>query len=138
MKMKILSLRRLGKTYDEIVELLGCSKSTVAYHCSKKVRKSSHKARLRNRKKALIELKLSFGGKCSLCGYNKCLTSLSFHHKNEKSKIDGVSNILFKGNGKKAAFEEAKKCILVCANCHGEIEEKKRKTYEGHEMGMQR
>lgn len=129
MKKKILFLRSFGKSYDEIVKLIGCSKSTVAYHCSKKVRQTSHNARLRNRKKALIELKTSFGGKCLLCGYNKCLTSLSFHHTNETPKVDGISNILFRGNGKKAAFEEAKKCILICANCHGEIEEKKRGTY---------
>jgi 5-methylcytosine-specific restriction endonuclease McrA len=33
MKDKILKLRFEGKTYNEIVNLVGCSKSTVAYHC---------------------------------------------------------------------------------------------------------
>ena len=33
MKEKILELRKEGKTYNQIVEILGCSKSTVSYHC---------------------------------------------------------------------------------------------------------
>lgn len=33
MKWKILELRAQGKTYKEICEELGCSKSTVAYYC---------------------------------------------------------------------------------------------------------
>ena len=35
MKEKIIKLREDGKTYNEIVEILGCSKSTISYHCSK-------------------------------------------------------------------------------------------------------
>jgi DNA-binding CsgD family transcriptional regulator len=33
MKNEILKLRREGFTYDEIVKKLGCSKSTISYHC---------------------------------------------------------------------------------------------------------
>lgn len=33
MKESILELREQGKTYKEIVTILGCSKSTVSYHC---------------------------------------------------------------------------------------------------------
>ena len=35
MKEKILKLRSEGKTYNEIEKMLGCSKSTISYHCSK-------------------------------------------------------------------------------------------------------
>ena len=35
MKEKILQLRKNRFTYNEIVEKLGCSKSTVSYHCKK-------------------------------------------------------------------------------------------------------
>jgi len=42
MREKILELRNQGQTYDQISTALGCSKSTVSYHCSlngkKKVR----------------------------------------------------------------------------------------------------
>ena len=33
MKEKILELRKEGKSYNQIVEILGCSKSTVSYYC---------------------------------------------------------------------------------------------------------
>jgi len=32
-KSKILSLRKEGKTYSEIMKKLDCSKSTISYHC---------------------------------------------------------------------------------------------------------
>lgn len=35
MKSKIIKLRLEGKSYNEISEILGCSKSTISYHCSK-------------------------------------------------------------------------------------------------------
>jgi DNA-binding CsgD family transcriptional regulator len=35
MKDEILKLRKKGYTYNQIVEKLNCSKSTVSYHCSK-------------------------------------------------------------------------------------------------------
>jgi 5-methylcytosine-specific restriction endonuclease McrA len=33
MKEEILKLRKEGKSYNEIKEILGCSKGTIAYHC---------------------------------------------------------------------------------------------------------
>lgn len=41
MKTKILELRQAGKSYNEICEILGCSKSTVSYHCGKGQKQSS-------------------------------------------------------------------------------------------------
>ena len=35
MKEKILELRNLGFSYNEIAEKLNCSKGTISYHCSK-------------------------------------------------------------------------------------------------------
>jgi len=35
MREKILELRKQGKSYKQICEVLGCAKSTVAYHCGK-------------------------------------------------------------------------------------------------------
>lgn len=36
MKEQILKLRAEGKTYNEIVNILGCSKGTISYHCGNK------------------------------------------------------------------------------------------------------
>lgn len=61
----------------------------------------------------------SLGGKCCICGYNKCLSALQFHHKNPEEKdftISQNAHIAFE-----KALQEVKKCILVCANCHREI-----------------
>lgn len=122
-------MRADGKTYDEISEVLGCSKSTIAYHCSESVRQKSHSKRRQNKRRLAKKLKMEFGGKCSLCGYNRCFTSLHFHHKNPSEKTKCVMNVITE-NGYQAACKEAQKCILVCSNCHGEIEEKKRGTYD--------
>jgi predicted transcriptional regulator len=35
MKDKIIDLRKSGFSYNKIVEILGCSKSTISYHCNK-------------------------------------------------------------------------------------------------------
>lgn len=43
MKEKILELRKEGKTYNQIVEILGCSKSTVSYHCGLGQKEKSRK-----------------------------------------------------------------------------------------------
>lgn len=61
------------------------------------------------------------GGKCCICGYNKCNSALEFHHKNPKEKSFSISSNTNVGFDK--AVKESQKCILVCANCHREINE---------------
>ena len=73
--------------------------------------------RLKNRKKELVKL---LGGKCSICGYNKCINALDFHHKNKDNKEGNLAHII-KDSSKENSLKEIKKCILVCANCHREI-----------------
>jgi hypothetical protein len=60
------------------------------------------------------------GGRCALCGYNRCVRSLHFHHVDPATKEFGVN--LGHGRSLAAYRAEAAKCVLVCANCHGEIE----------------
>ena len=46
-------------------------------------------------KEKLVEYK---GGKCEICGYDKCITALEFHHLNPEEKefsISTNSNISF-------------------------------------------
>ncbi len=61
------------------------------------------------------------GAKCSLCGYDKCKSSLHFHHIDPSKKDFGISGNW--GLSWKKMKIELDKCILVCANCHGEIHE---------------
>jgi len=60
------------------------------------------------------------GDRCAVCGYDRCMTSLQFHHVDRALK--SFSMTMARGKSEAAYREEAKKCVLVCANCHGEIE----------------
>ncbi len=68
-------------------------------------------------KKKLVDLK---GGVCQICGYSKCLVALDFHHIEESAKEFELSQRDLTRAWEKI-IEEAKKCLLVCANCHREI-----------------
>lgn len=60
------------------------------------------------------------GGKCQLCGYDKCIHALEMHHINPEEKSFSIGQNTNLATEK--VFNEAKKCVLVCANCHREIE----------------
>lgn len=68
--------------------------------------------RLEVRRKHLRQLREEGGGKCVDCGYAEKIDILQFHH--EGKKIDNVTNI----QNYKKREAEAKKCILLCPNCH--------------------
>lgn len=72
--------------------------------------------RLQDNKAKAIEYK---GGKCVICGYNKCQGSLEFHHIDMEQKDYTISN--HKGMSFDNIKLELDKCALVCRNCHGEI-----------------
>ena len=72
------------------------------------------------RQKRKTDLIYIMGGKCQICGYNKCEAALEFHHCNSNEKDFNLSN----GNCRSLEkdLREARKCILLCANCHREVE----------------
>jgi MerR HTH family regulatory protein len=61
------------------------------------------------------------GGACVLCGYDRCPAALGFHHLDPSTKS---FNLSLRGVTKSIdrIREEAAKCILLCANCHAEVE----------------
>ena len=67
------------------------------------------------RKETLINLK---GGQCKMCGYTRALT---FHHLNPEEKCFELALCDLWSHSWEKILEEAKKCILLCANCHCEI-----------------
>jgi hypothetical protein len=67
-------------------------------------------------KKKCMEYK---GNKCVICGYDRCMNAMQFHHLDPSEKEFTV------GKRHSMVFEkvirELDKCILVCSNCHNEI-----------------
>lgn len=73
------------------------------------------------RRKALKRLAIEYkGGKCEICGYNKCSDALDFHHKDPTTKDFSLSHAGLTRSLAKTLME-VDKCMLVCANCHREI-----------------
>lgn len=73
----------------------------------------------RRRKIKLLSIEYK-GGRCQICGYDKCPAALDLHH------IYGKKDFGIGDKGYTRSWEVVKKeldkCILVCANCHREIE----------------
>jgi transposase-like protein len=75
----------------------------------------------KRRRKVKGDLVAEAGGCCSECGYDHSQAALQFHHLDPSSKAfaiagRGVSRSITK------ARAEAGKCVLLCANCHAEVE----------------
>jgi transposase len=72
----------------------------------------------RRAKRRLVE---EAGGRCQLCGYDRCMAALEFHHLDPSQKSFALSL-----RGVTRSFEqlrrEVAKCALLCADCHAEVE----------------
>jgi len=66
------------------------------------------------------ELVDSRGGGCEVCGYNKCLNALEFHHLNPEEKEFGLTKRELANHRRSLVNKEFDKCIVLCANCHRE------------------
>jgi hypothetical protein len=77
------------------------------------------------RRKKIRQLSIEYmGNQCTICGYNKCIQALEFHHLDSNKKDFGISDKGYTRSWKKVK-EELDKCILLCANCHREVHEGK-------------
>jgi transposase len=93
-------------------------RSPSGYRCLR-CRSEAVVRRRRYVKRLLVE---EAGGACQICAYDRCIRALHFHHLDPAEKqfalsLRGVTRSLAR------ARREAKKCILLCSNCHAEIEE---------------
>ena len=170
LKEEVLNLRREGKTYNQIHDLLGVAKSSISDICRKEglgtnvtikeltpelieeaqklydeigsihkvakklgisykrlskfivlksgSTKTNSESVIEWRKRTKLKLIEYKGGKCQVCGYDRCASALEFHHINPEEKDFTIS-------GCSRSFENLKqevdKCVLVCSNCHKEI-----------------
>lgn len=74
--------------------------------------------RRKSLKRRLVE---EAGGRCILCGFDEHPAALQFHHVDPTTKSfeiagGGLTRSLAR------ARAEAEKCVLLCANCHAQVE----------------
>lgn len=88
------------------------------YYRCKRCRVEATSRRRQAVKRVLVD---EAGGKCVLCGYSHCSRALEFHHLDPKTKEFSLAH-----NGRTRSIAklraEASKCVLLCANCHAEVE----------------
>lgn len=83
--------------------------------------------RRHKRKQRLIDL---FGGCCNLCGFKKSQRALQFHHLDPTDKKFELNITYIANYTWSRVLEEAKKCQLLCSNCHAELHEMEREYNE--------
>jgi len=91
-----------------------CSKKCSQKHYSK----INQKLRGYRKKLKLVQL---MGGKCKVCGYNKNLSALVFHHKQPQNKDFNLDSGTIANRAWDLILLESKKCVLLCHNCHSEM-----------------
>ncbi len=87
------------------------------FRCSK----CSSEAVSNSRRRLKLRLVERAGGCCELCAYDRCVWALQFHHVVPELKKFNLSREGVTRSFEEAA-EEADKCVLLCANCHAELE----------------
>lgn len=109
-KTATFDCRRHGRT-EFVLEGRG-------YYRCKQCRSAAVARRRKTVKKMLVT---EAGGACLLCGYARCLNALQFHHVEPGSKNFHLAH---RGHSRSIARsrEEMRKCVLLCANCHAEVE----------------
>jgi len=75
----------------------------------------------RRRRKVKAILVREAGGACAICGYDRHPVALQFHHLDPSMKEFHLGD---RGMTRSLARTrlEASKCVLLCANCHAEVE----------------
>lgn len=80
----------------------------------KRIRINDKLRRIRYKKRAVLYL----GGKCSICGYDKCIAALECHHLDPTQKDTSIKDII--SGSWSRIVKELDKCCLLCSNCHRE------------------
>lgn len=73
------------------------------------------------RRRTKLRLIAEAGGRCQLCGYDRYGGALHFHHIDPRRKEFGLAARGFTQSIAKQRAEAAK-CVLLCSNCHAEVE----------------
>lgn len=112
---EIGNIKKVAKIYRISYERL---RKFIVFKNKNTIKVNRKRDTLSYRKQVKNQMVYYKGGKCEICGYNKCIEALEFHHLNPNEKDFNIS-------GGTKSFKKLKpeidKCILVCSNCHREI-----------------
>lgn len=101
--------------------------------CTKAAGREQIKRRYHKTKNGIKQKRFKFrnylsqlvGGSCQLCGFDKFVTALEYHHvvKKDFDVSDQVLSVITTTGETRFAHakklsEEISKCVLICANCH--------------------
>ena len=71
---------------------------------------------------------------CALCGYNRCMSALVFHHVKPSKDNFSVAKMMAihapTEKSKERLLNEIKRCILLCSNCRKEVQAGDREIIE--------
>lgn len=89
--------------------------------CERKYQRQQYALKKAKRQQIRLEMNkiLKING-CAICGYNKCITALVFHHVNPKDKKFSINMRNLTDKHVDNIIKEVNKCILLCMNCHAE------------------
>ena len=94
-----------------------CRNHGVQKPCACSVRSKMRETRL----KVIRTLLHAHGGACRACGLTEPAAALQFHHLDPATKSFNIGAART-SKGVQALLHESRKCLLLCANCHGEVE----------------
>jgi transposase-like protein len=105
--------------------VLDCPRHGAAEHVqdargSYRCRRCRADSVVRRRRRVKQLLVVEAGGRCRLCGYDRCTAALQFHHLDPAAKEFGLAQRGARSLVKLRA--ESEKCVLLCSNCHAEVE----------------
>lgn len=60
------------------------------------------------------------GGKCEVCGYNKNMAGITFHHIDPEIKSFTLDLRSLSNRSMSSILEEVEKCRILCHSCHAE------------------
>lgn len=105
-------------------KLTGRQEKFCSRKCKNKTSNYNHQIYEAQQKRGLsrkLELIKLLGGCCSKCQYNKNIAALSFHHIDPSKKTIKLDMRNLSNKSWQTCLNEAKKCELLCHNCHMEL-----------------
>ena len=106
-KDKILELRSEGKSYNEIQDILGCSKSVISYHCGED--KTEKKRVLKRNKTEAHKLSRKVSAfKCRIARTNFRAKLKTFKRRSKKSRTHTIVNNISKNFTTKDVLDKFK------------------------------